>query len=182
MLALYREGRQADALVLLGGRRVLVDELGVDPSAGLVSLHERLLEHDPSLDLRGEPLSGYRLLEKIGETPDGMTSARPSRGSSATSKSRSSTSRSRARCFRQRFEPDAQAVAAIEHTHRPDLRLLARARTGLRGARFLHGPSLRSLVDRDDRCSKESSAPDRRADAVRARLRAWTRGRPRRCR
>jgi DNA-binding SARP family transcriptional activator len=48
--ALYRAGRQADALrVLDDGRRRLRDELGVDPSPALRQLHNAILCHDPSL-------------------------------------------------------------------------------------------------------------------------------------
>ena len=51
MLALYRSGRQVDALaVYRGGRRVLVDELGVEPSRALQELERAILRQDPSLD------------------------------------------------------------------------------------------------------------------------------------
>ncbi|WP_410588169.1 BTAD domain-containing putative transcriptional regulator [Amycolatopsis sp. lyj-23] len=47
MLALHRCGRPADALgVYEQGRRLLRDELGVDPGAGLRELHERILRDD----------------------------------------------------------------------------------------------------------------------------------------
>ncbi|WNI15938.1 AfsR/SARP family transcriptional regulator [Actinacidiphila sp. ITFR-21] len=50
MLALYRSGRQAEALgVYADTRRLLADELGIDPSAELAELHQRILEADPSL-------------------------------------------------------------------------------------------------------------------------------------
>ncbi|WP_020579309.1 AfsR/SARP family transcriptional regulator [Actinopolymorpha alba] len=50
MLALYRSGRQADALHLYHrGRRVLRDELGLDPSAQLQQLEQRILHSDPDL-------------------------------------------------------------------------------------------------------------------------------------
>lgn len=54
MLALYRSGRQADALaVYRDGRRVLNDELGLDPGAPLNALQQAVLRHDP--DLAWEP-------------------------------------------------------------------------------------------------------------------------------
>ncbi|WP_308408160.1 AfsR/SARP family transcriptional regulator [Streptomyces mayonensis] len=50
MLALYRSGRQAEALAVYRKTRgILVSELGVDPSASLRELHERILAADPSL-------------------------------------------------------------------------------------------------------------------------------------
>ncbi|MFG2185639.1 BTAD domain-containing putative transcriptional regulator [Nocardia iowensis] len=49
-LALYRTGRQADALERLARlRRALAEELGVDPSPDTASLELRILDHDPSL-------------------------------------------------------------------------------------------------------------------------------------
>jgi YVTN family beta-propeller protein len=52
MLALYRAGRQADALAAYRQlRRVLDDDLGIQPSGEVESLHQRILQQDPSLDL-----------------------------------------------------------------------------------------------------------------------------------
>ena len=52
MLALYRSGRQADALgEYRRTRAALVDELGVDPSRELQELEARILRHDPALDV-----------------------------------------------------------------------------------------------------------------------------------
>jgi DNA-binding SARP family transcriptional activator len=50
MLALYRSGRQADALAAFqDARRALVDDLGIDPSRELVELERRILQQDPAL-------------------------------------------------------------------------------------------------------------------------------------
>jgi DNA-binding SARP family transcriptional activator/class 3 adenylate cyclase len=50
MLALYRNGRHADALATLQElRRTLDEELGLVPSAALADLERRILQHDPSL-------------------------------------------------------------------------------------------------------------------------------------
>ena len=52
ILALYRTGRQADALrVYHEARKRLHDELGLDPSASLQQLERAILVQDPSLDL-----------------------------------------------------------------------------------------------------------------------------------
>ncbi|MFB9207250.1 BTAD domain-containing putative transcriptional regulator [Nonomuraea spiralis] len=50
MLALYRAGRQAEAIgVYTDTRRLLADELGVDPSPELAELYQRIISADPEL-------------------------------------------------------------------------------------------------------------------------------------
>lgn len=50
MTALYRSGRQAEALdAYQEGRRALVDELGIEPSSELRELERAILRQDPSL-------------------------------------------------------------------------------------------------------------------------------------
>jgi DNA-binding SARP family transcriptional activator len=52
MLALYRSGRQAEALAAYqDARRALVDELGIEPGRELRELEQAILCQDPSLDL-----------------------------------------------------------------------------------------------------------------------------------
>jgi DNA-binding SARP family transcriptional activator len=59
MLALYRSGRQAEALhVFQDARRKLVDELGVEPGPALQQLQRAILAHDPSLGPAGATRSG----------------------------------------------------------------------------------------------------------------------------
>ena len=53
MLALYRSGRQADALeAYRDARRELLDGLGLEPGRALQELERAILAHDPGLDLR----------------------------------------------------------------------------------------------------------------------------------
>ena len=50
MLALYRAGRQAEALALYADtRRLLIDELGIEPGEQLRELHRAVLAQDPGL-------------------------------------------------------------------------------------------------------------------------------------
>ncbi len=50
MLALYRSGRQAEALdAYRNGRKLLADQLGLEPDQELRKLEKAILEHDPAL-------------------------------------------------------------------------------------------------------------------------------------
>ena len=52
MIALYRSGRHAEALrVFQDGRRVLAEELGIDPGTDLSRIHQQVLNCDPALNL-----------------------------------------------------------------------------------------------------------------------------------
>ncbi len=64
MLALYRSGRDAEALeAYQNARTVLVEELGIEPSRELRELQQAILNQDPALDL-------------VAERPPGAESAR----------------------------------------------------------------------------------------------------------
>jgi DNA-binding SARP family transcriptional activator len=70
MLALYRTGRQAEALdVYRETRRLLVDELGVEPGPALQELEQAILRQDPDLDPAGAPRapSTRSILVVVGE-------------------------------------------------------------------------------------------------------------------
>ncbi|MEU3840453.1 BTAD domain-containing putative transcriptional regulator [Streptomyces sp. NPDC028635] len=59
MLALYRSGRQAEALdVYQQARRELVEQLGIEPGERLRALHTGILESDPSLAAPDGPRPG----------------------------------------------------------------------------------------------------------------------------
>jgi DNA-binding SARP family transcriptional activator/class 3 adenylate cyclase/ABC-type glycerol-3-phosphate transport system substrate-binding protein len=119
LLARYRSGRQAEALE--GFRRaqeILADELGIDPSPELQDLHRRILQQDPTLQLSGKPLRGYRLLERVGEGAFGVVwrSLDPELGREVGIKQihpRLADDPS----FVRRFEQEAQTIARLEHPH-----------------------------------------------------------------
>jgi predicted ATPase/DNA-binding SARP family transcriptional activator len=76
MLALYRSGRQADALgAYQRARDLLADELGVEPGAELRRLQTAVLRQDPSLDLRAAD-GPVTMNEPSGPEASGRTSPR----------------------------------------------------------------------------------------------------------
>jgi serine/threonine protein kinase len=119
MLALYRSRRPADALAAFErAREELARELGVDPSADLRRLHERILREDPDLDLEGEPLRGYRLLDQVGEGAFGVVfrAIQPQVGREVAIKAVHPELANHPD-FVRRFEHEAQIVARLEHPH-----------------------------------------------------------------
>ena len=153
MQAYYRDGRQAEALgSYQRAREILADELGLDPSPELMRLHERILQQDPGLDLRGEPLRGYRLLEKVDDGPTGVVfraiqphverdvAVKVFHEGIATDPA-----------FVRRFDPDAQAIAALEHPHiAPIYDYWREPGRAYIVSRFLRGGSLRAIEERGE--------------------------------
>ena len=149
MLALYRSDRQAEALAAFErARTMLAEELGIDPSRDLQLLHERILRQDPDLELKGEPLRGYRLLEQIGEGAFGVVfrATQPQIGREVAIKAVAPEFANHPD-FVRRFDREAQIVAKLEHPHivplydywrEPDAAYLV--------MRFLRGGSVEDLL------------------------------------
>jgi WD40 repeat protein/DNA-binding SARP family transcriptional activator len=149
ILALYRSRRQADALAAFDRmRELLADQLGIDPSRELQDMNERVLRQDESLLLPGEPLRGYRLLERIGEGAFGAVyrAIQPHVKREVAVKSIHAELANQPD-FVRRFEREAQLVARLEHPHivplydywrEPDAAYLI--------MRFLRGGSLEDLL------------------------------------
>ncbi len=73
MLALYRCGRQAEALRVFGDlRSILVSELGIDPGHDVTWMEHAILTQDPGLDF---PVPPEREDEGVGETPEANPTA-----------------------------------------------------------------------------------------------------------
>ncbi len=80
VLALYRAGRQTDALRELDRhRRRVRDELGLDPAPSLQALESAILDHDVSIGRAtptGRALRGYRVHDVVAEVSNAPRSVR----------------------------------------------------------------------------------------------------------
>jgi DNA-binding SARP family transcriptional activator len=159
MVALYRSGRQADALRAYARlQRSLAEEIGLPPSAGLRRLEERIVLGDPSLDHRGGPhepqqrlaIRGYELRDHLGDGETGRVyrAYQPAVGREVAIKVvRPELANDPA--FIRRFEAEAELVARLEHPgvvplydywREPDAAYLV--------TRLFRGGSLADLVSR----------------------------------
>jgi WD40 repeat protein/DNA-binding SARP family transcriptional activator len=149
ILALYRSGRQAEALAAFDrARGILADQLGIDPSRELLDLHERVLRQEESLQVPGQALRGYRLLDKIGEGAFGSVfrAIQPQVEREVAIKAIHAELANQPD-FVRRFEREAQLVARLEHPYivplydywrEPDAAYLI--------MRFLRGGNLEDLL------------------------------------
>ncbi|HEX6262483.1 MAG TPA: extracellular solute-binding protein [Actinomycetota bacterium] len=120
MTALYRSGRQAEALTAYRrARDLLARELGIDPTPDLRRLHEQILRQDGALEIVGAPLRGYRLLEQIGAGPLGVVhrALQPQVGGREVAIKAIHAGFADDPRFIRRFEAEAQLVARLEHPH-----------------------------------------------------------------
>jgi DNA-binding SARP family transcriptional activator len=177
MLALYRDGRQSEALdTFRRARETLADELGVDPSHELVRRHEQILRQDPALELRGEPLRGYRLLERIGEGSIGTVfrALQPHVGRDVAIK----VIHERVAAdpgFARRFESEAQAATALEHPHIVPIHDHWREpQAAYVVSRYMRGGSLGAVLERGDDWTRPG--PARSSDRSPRRWRTPTAG------
>jgi serine/threonine protein kinase/ABC-type glycerol-3-phosphate transport system substrate-binding protein len=116
MLALYRSGRQGDALAAYQrAREVLTEELGIDPSSELQRLQDQILRQDTALAVAGEPLRGYRLLTRIGAGAHGVVwlASQPHLAREVAIKAIAPAFANDPE-FVRRFEAEAQTVARLE--------------------------------------------------------------------
>ncbi|MEM7287017.1 MAG: extracellular solute-binding protein [Actinomycetota bacterium] len=131
MTALYRSGRQAEALRAYADlRNRLGTELGVEPSPRLRRLEEQIVVGDPELDVQGtgavtgtgaQPglaVRGYELRESVARGPDGevFRAFQPAVGREVDIRVIGPDIADDP-SFVRRFDHDARSAALLEHPH-----------------------------------------------------------------
>jgi WD40 repeat protein/serine/threonine protein kinase/DNA-binding SARP family transcriptional activator len=128
MRALYRTGRQADALRVSRRHARHLREEGLDPSPRICQLEQRILRHDPDLlsertsasgDVGpGSSVRGYELREAVGTGPVGTVyrAFQASVGREVAVKA-IHAGLAATPGFVRRFAEEARVVASLEHPH-----------------------------------------------------------------
>lgn len=137
MLALYRSGRQADALAAYrDARDILAEQLGIDPSRALQRLNERILAQDPALSLAsraspvvggltptgdltpGTRIGGYRIRSVLGRGGMGVVYLAEHEGLKRNVALKVLAAQfATDPKFRERFVRESQLAASLEHPH-----------------------------------------------------------------
>ena len=119
LVALYRSGRQADAVRAATAYRDDLGEVGLEPTGVFTDIEDRIVVQDPDLRLpppTGRALRGYRLGERLGGADDTEVHAALQPGVErlvvVTSFGPSVADEP---LFIREFEPTVQRVARIEH-------------------------------------------------------------------
>jgi serine/threonine protein kinase/DNA-binding SARP family transcriptional activator/ABC-type transport system substrate-binding protein len=167
MLALYRGGRQAEALdAYERARQVLASELGSDPSTELQRLHQQILSQDPELrassapapasalqastgDLEpGAEFSGYRIDRIIGRGGMGVVYLAEHEGlKRKVALKLLAPQLAEDPRFRERFVRESQLAASIDHPNVIPIYEAGEAEGRLYIAmRFVDGTDLRTLL------------------------------------
>lgn len=156
MVALYRAGRQVDAVrTFQAYQRYLRDEIGVEASEELRSLEQRIIVRDPSLQQlapSGRQLRGYRLGPMIGQGTFGRIyrAAQPMLGREVAIKV-VRPELADDPDFIRRFDAEARIVARLEHPHIVPLFDYWREPGGAYLVmRYLKGGNARQLVNSHD--------------------------------
>ena len=124
MVALYRDGRQADALATYQrARNWLADELGLDPGRQLQQLEHQILVHDPSLGVPSSTVRG------LGTGPAGRQPA-VDVGRARRSRDRGGGGRrsARRRAARRDRRAGRRREDGSRHRDRPQAELVGRCR------------------------------------------------------
>ena len=167
MLALYRAGRQAEALTTYErARQVLASELGADPSSELQHLHEQILSQDPELRVQitpapvskprpvdsdlapGAEFAGYRIDRIIGRGGMGVVYLAEHEGlKRKVALKLLAPPLAEDRRFQERFVRESQLAASIDHPNVIPIYEAGEADGRLFIAmRYVEGTDLRTLL------------------------------------